>query len=59
MFKRGEIVTISETNCIGVVLNTYLNNRGKQYCEILELNNNNTIPDVYTGYVNYGRDKKC
>lgn len=46
MFKSGEIVTISETNCIGVVLNTYFNNRGKQYCEILELNNNNTIPDV-------------
>lgn len=48
MIKKGQLVEISEINIVGVVINICLGNNGKQFCEILELNNINTNPNVYS-----------
>ena len=51
MLRIGNIVEFSNTNNIGVITNTYFRNDGKQYCEILELNNINIVPSVHRGYI--------
>lgn len=49
MIKKGQIVKFS--GMVGVVTNTYFRNDGKQYCEILELNNINIAPSLYRIYI--------